>query len=61
MTERLLGILLVFVDGGKAVIPPPSTKTGNVERYKYCIAKIHNNLNSVDEYTERSGVTLACS
>lgn len=51
-------VLLVSVDGGRAVIPPPSIKTGNVERYEYSIAKIHDTLNSVDEYIERSGLTL---
>ncbi|MBW3781785.1 hypothetical protein GL270_11075 [Aeromonas veronii] len=52
-------VLLVSVDGGRAVIPPPKFKTGNIERYEYSIAKIHDTLNSVDEYIERSGLTLA--
>ncbi len=52
-------ILLVSVDGGRAVIPPPSLRTGKIERYEYSIAKINDVLNTVDEYIERSGLELA--
>ncbi|HHF0511916.1 TPA: hypothetical protein ACPHTW_004591 [Vibrio antiquarius] len=52
-------ILLVSVDGARAIIPPPCIDTGKIQRYEYSIAKIHDVTGTVDEYIERSGLKLA--
>jgi hypothetical protein len=51
-------IILVSVDGGRADIPPPDSKTGKIRRYNYHIAKIHDTLGTLDEYIRRSGLEV---
>lgn len=47
-------IILVAVDGGKAMLPPPDYKTGKISLYNYQVAKIHDSINNLDEYIKRS-------
>lgn len=50
--------ILVAVDGGKALLPPPDLKTNKVELLNYRIAEIFDRSNTLDEYLERSGLEL---
>lgn len=47
-------LILVSVDGGRALIPPPSPDTGKISEYHYIVAKIHDSSNLLDEYLRRS-------
>ncbi|MDR4498546.1 MAG: hypothetical protein MRK02_11605 [Candidatus Scalindua sp.] len=51
-------IILVSVDGGRALIPPPEFESGKINRYKYHVAKIHDTINTLDEYIRRSKLEL---
>jgi len=50
--------ILVSVDGGRADIPPPNYKTQKICKYDYHVAKIHDTLNTLDEYIIRSGLKV---
>ena len=47
-------IILVAVDGARAMIPPPDFKTGKIQLYNYRVAQIHDTIKSLDEYIRRS-------
>lgn len=47
-------IILVAVDGTRAMIPPPEFKSGKISLYNYHVAKIHDTLKTLDEYIKRS-------
>lgn len=52
-------VLLVSVDGCRANIPPPSSTSGKIERYEYCVAQIHDTLGTLDQYISRSKLQVA--
>lgn len=51
-------IILVSVDGGRARLPPPEHSTGRVSLYNYHVAKIHDTLETLDKYLQRSRLEL---
>jgi len=51
-------IILVAVDGARAMIPPPDFKSGKIKIYNYRVAQIHDSLNTLDEYIRRSGLDV---
>ncbi len=52
-------IVLVAVDGGRAVLPLPKTQTDlQVSKFAYQVAKIFDNFNTVDEYIQKAGLTI---
>jgi len=54
-------IVLVAIDGARAMLPPPDFKTGKIELYNYRVAQIHDTLGTLDEYIRRSGLEIAHS
>lgn len=50
--------ILVSVDGGRADIPPPNLQTKEISQFNYHVAKIHDTLNTLDEYIKRSGLSV---
>ena len=48
--------ILVSVDDGKSLLPAPDIDSGMVRNFEYSVAKIHDVLNSVDSYLEKSGL-----
>ena len=53
--------ILVSVDGGRASIPPPKPGTSVVSKNDYHFAKIHDTLETLDEYIQRSGLEVGVS
>ncbi|MBG2836747.1 hypothetical protein [Proteus terrae] len=53
--------ILVSVDGGRANIPPPDLRTNTIKLFNYHIGKIHDSMNTLDEYISRSGLTVETS
>lgn len=47
-------IILVAVDGARASLPPPDFKSKKIKLYNYRVAQIHDTLDNLDEYIERS-------
>lgn len=47
-------VILVAVDDGRALLPPPDFKTGKIKVYNYRIAQIHDVTNTLDDYIKRS-------
>ncbi|MFW9878739.1 MAG: hypothetical protein ACFFG0_37145 [Candidatus Thorarchaeota archaeon] len=50
--------ILVSVDGGRAILPPPDEYTGKVTMMNYKVAQIHDILNTLDQYIKRSGLEI---
>ena len=50
--------ILVSVDGGRALIPPPKPGTTEISVWNYHFAKIHDTLDLLDEHIRRSGLTV---
>jgi len=53
----------VSVDGGRALMPTPKLTTNRsfpdkIRRMDYKVAKVFDALNTLDEYVERSGLTV---
>ncbi len=47
-------IILVAVDGARAMVPPPDFTTKKIKLYNYRVAQIHDSIGMLDEYIERS-------
>lgn len=50
--------ILVSVDGGRAMLPPPDFKSGKINFYNYRVAQIHDSTSSLDEYIQRSSLEV---
>ena len=51
--------ILVSVDGGRAILPPPRSRDDlSVSRLNFIIAKICGFPDTVDDYMERSGLSV---
>jgi len=50
--------IVVSVDGGRALVPPPEINTTRIRRLHYVVAQIHDSLGSLDEYIEKSRLTV---
>lgn len=50
---------LVYVDGGRAALPLPNINTTVISKYNYHIAKIFDASNTLDEYIQRSGLSVS--
>ena len=50
--------ILVSVDGARAELPLPDINTLEVQPLPYKIAQIFDELNTLDEYMRRSGLTV---
>ena len=50
--------ILVSVDGARADIPPPNWETNKITKLDYAVAKIHDSLGMLDEYIQRSGLSV---
>ncbi|MGD8777875.1 MAG: hypothetical protein PVH88_02820 [Ignavibacteria bacterium] len=50
-------IILVSVDGGNALLPIPNSK-GIVKKFDYKIAEIFDTTQTLDEYLDRSGLSI---
>ncbi|WP_160064338.1 hypothetical protein [Psychromonas sp. L1A2] len=48
--------ILISVDDGKSLLPAPDIDSGMVRDFEYSVAKIHDVLNNVDSYLEKSGL-----
>lgn len=58
--------ILVGVDGMRALVPPPRKPDrfpggSEIQYLDYRVAKIHDSLNTLDEYIKRSGLTVAAA
>lgn len=51
-------ITLVTVDGARATLPIPERHTMQVKKLDYKIAQIFDQLNTLEEYMKRSGLTI---
>jgi len=51
-------LVLVSVDGGRAILPLPNKITMKVDRFDYKIAHICARGNNTDDYMQRSGINL---
>lgn len=51
-------IILVAVDGARAMIPPPDFTTKKIKQYNYRVAQIHDSIGTLDEYISRSGLEV---
>ena len=56
--SRINRVILVAVDGGRALIPMPDVMSKKIKTYDYAAAKIHDSLDSLDEYIRRSGLEV---
>mgnify|MGYP006086853839 FL=1 len=50
--------ILVAVDGGRASIPMPDLKSKKIKTYEYKVAEIHDSLDSLNKYIQRSGLEV---
>lgn len=50
-------IILVSVDGGRALLPCPNSK-GVVRKFDYKIAELFDTTHTLDEYLNRSGLSI---
>ncbi len=50
--------LLVSVDGGLALLPPPEFNTNIISTLNYRVAQIHNIINNLDDYIRRANLTI---
>lgn len=51
-------IILVAVDGARAMMPLPNLNTKKIKKYNYIVAQIHDSIGSLDEYIQRSGLEV---
>jgi hypothetical protein len=51
--------ILVGIDGGRALVPPPEIGTNTISKYKYFVAKVFDSQNTLDEYIQRSGLSVS--
>lgn len=51
-------IILVAVDGARAMVPPPDFTTKKIKLYNYRVAQIHDSIGMLDEYISRSGLDV---
>jgi len=59
-STRLKEFILVSVDGGRAILPLPSSAFDlSVDPLRYKIAKIFDRFNTCNEYMKRAGLYLA--
>lgn len=47
-------VILVSVDGARADLPAPDWQSKKIKRYNYHVARIHDNLGTLDEYIRRT-------
>ncbi|GAB1623194.1 hypothetical protein AAOGI_32440 [Agarivorans albus] len=51
-------LILVAVDGGRSLLPAPEAGTLEVLKYNYCVAEIHDTLNTLTKYMKRSKLAV---
>ena len=51
-------IVMVSIDGGRAIVPCPDIKSGKIEPYNYFVGKLFDSLESLDEYIKRSDLEV---
>lgn len=51
-------IILVAVDGARAMLPVPDYRTKKIKEFDYRVAQIHDLLGTLDDYIRRSKLTL---
>ncbi len=54
--DYLNRIILVLIDGGRAMLPVPTMNTNNINQYDYHVAKIFDKHDTLDEYIQRASL-----
>jgi len=51
--------VLVLIDGYRATLPLPDHSSRVISKYDYFVAKVHDSGNTLDDYIERSSLTVS--
>jgi len=57
--DFLKRIILVYVDGGRALLPVPEINTATISKDNYHVAKIFDQLGTLDEYIRKSNLSVS--
>ncbi|MEW8194510.1 MAG: hypothetical protein AB2793_12435 [Candidatus Thiodiazotropha sp.] len=51
-------IVMVSVDGGRALIPCPELQTSEISKFNYHVGRLFDTLGSMDSYIEKAGLSV---